>query len=223
MIYHLDEPVADPAAISSFLICKEARKQNIKVLMSGQGGDEVFCGYPWHLGAHLAERYRKIPAPMRKLGEAIIRKLPAGSSGKLAGPLRRVRKFCASASEGFEGSLLGFLSYAGRSDLEGLLGERYGEASANGQPHRLHKSLLEESKNLHYVNRMLHLDMGTFLPSLNLNYTDKTSMAHGTEVRVPLIDNEIVDFMGKVHTKPENKGSGKEILAQEVPREGAST
>src|ERR1051326_7196546 len=49
IIWHLDDPIADPAAITSYLICQAARQQDTKVLLSGQGGDEVFCGYPWHL------------------------------------------------------------------------------------------------------------------------------------------------------------------------------
>ena len=197
VVWHLDEPIADPAAIASYLICKEARVRGIKVLLSGQGGDEVFCGYPWHAGAHLAQKYRKAPVFLRMPFEKMIGLLPASGGGRFAGLFRRARKFTASASRDFEQSLLGFLSYSNDQELSGLFGERYHAASKGGWPHREHLSILENSRDLDHINRLLHLDLQTFLPSLNLAYTDKTSMAHGVEVRVPLIDNQIVDFMAR--------------------------
>jgi asparagine synthase (glutamine-hydrolysing) len=205
VVYHLDEPIADPAAISSYLICREARAQNIKVLLSGQGGDEVFCGYPWHLGAHLAARWRKVPRPLRRMAEGAVKLLPATGGGRLSGTFRRVRKFAADASQDFEPGLLGFLSYAG-DQLPALAGERMRAAMAQGWPHVTHRAQLAKSRTLSPVNRLLHLDMGTFLPSLNLNYTDKTSMAHSVEVRVPFLDNEVVDWAGRIHTSWKMQG-----------------
>ena len=206
VIYHLDEPIADPAAISSYLICREAKAQNIKVLLSGQGGDEVFCGYPWHLGAHLAARWRKVPGPLRRMAEGAVKLLPATGGGRFSGPFRRARKFAADASQDFDPCILGFLSYAG-DQLPALAGERIQAALSQGWPHVTHRAQLAKSQSLSPINRLLHLDMGTFLPSLNLNYTDKTSMAHGVEVRVPFLDNEVVDWAGRIHTSWKMQGS----------------
>jgi len=72
--------------------------------------------------------------------------------------------------------------------------------------------LLGETQGQHFINRMLHLDMETFLPSLNLAYTDKTSMAFGVEVRVPYIDNELVDFMSGVPPELKMKGTVRKYL-----------
>lgn len=212
VIYHLDEPVADPAAISNYLICREAREQGIKVLLSGQGGDEVFCGYPWHLGAVMAARWRKVPGLLRRMAEGAVKLLPATGGGRFAGTFRRARKFAADASQEFEPGLLGFLSYAGEQ-LPALAGERMQQAMAQGWPHVAHREQLAKSRSLSPVNRLLHLDMGTFLPSLNLNYTDKTSMAHGVEVRVPFLDNDLVDWANRIPTAWKLHGrTGKRIL-----------
>ena len=225
VVWQMDEPIADPAAISSILICEEAKRQGVKVLLSGQGGDEVFCGYPWHLGAHLASRYRKVPMSIRALIETIGLNLPAAGVGALTGPSRRLRKFLQSASGSFEDSILGFLSYAREEDLQGLFGEEgLSRASRRGQPHVLHRRLLEESAEFDDINRLLYLDFGTFLPSLNLTYTDKTSMAHGVEVRVPLIDNEIVDYMAKRDPRLKLNGRSrkyllKKCLEKDLPRD----
>jgi len=218
VIWHLDDPIADPAAITSYLICQAAREQGIKVLLSGQGGDEVFCGYPWHLAVQLARYYDRMPKSVRGVLESWLGKLPAAKGGPMTATFRRLRKFNHSASLGFEDRLIGFLSYAYEDNLDGLFGERYTHLIAAGAPQRAHCELLRKSKSWHYINRMLHLDMGTFLPSLNLTYTDKTSMAFGVEVRVPYIDNEVVDFMTKVPPELKMRGTVRKYLMKEALR-----
>jgi asparagine synthase (glutamine-hydrolysing) len=123
-----------------------------------------------------------------------------------------LRKFNASASFGFEERLIGFLSYAYPDSLTGLLGERFAGKIENGGAERTHRETLMRSRDWHYINRMLHLDMETFLPSLNLAYTDKTSMAFGVEVRVPYIDNEVVDFMSAVPPELKMRGTVRKHL-----------
>ncbi|PYM12145.1 MAG: asparagine synthase (glutamine-hydrolyzing) [Verrucomicrobia bacterium] len=216
VIWHLDDPIADPAAITSYLICQAARQQNTKVLLSGQGGDEVFCGYPWHLAIQLSRYYDRLPAAVRALLQKLLNRLPAAKGGPLTATFRRLRKFNNSASLEFEDRLIGFLSYAYTENLHGLLGERYAEAISAGLPERTHWELLKKSARCHYIDRMLHLDMGTFLPSLNLAYTDKTSMAFGVEVRVPYIDNEIVDFMAAVPPDLKMRGTVRKYLMKQA-------
>ena len=116
--------IADPAAITSYLICQAARQQDTKVLLSGQGGDEVFCGYPWHLAIHLSRYYDRLPKAIRASLEKLLNKLPAAKGGPLTATFRRLRKFNNSASLEFEDRLIGFLSYAYGENLSGLLGVR---------------------------------------------------------------------------------------------------
>ena len=218
VIWHLDDPIADPAAITSYLICQAARQQNTKVLLSGQGGDEVFCGYPWHLAVQLSRYYDRLPKPARVALEKLLGRLPAAKGGPLTATFRRLRKFNNSASLAFEERLIGFLSYAYVENLQGLLGEHYAAPINAGLPERTHRELLKKSGGWHYIDRMLHLDMGTFLPSLNLAYTDKTSMAFGVEVRVPYIDNEIVDFMAAVPPSLKMRRTVRKYLLKQALR-----
>ncbi len=218
VIWHLEDPIADPAGITSYLICQAARQQDTKVLLSGQGGDEVFCGYPWHLAIHLSRYYDRLPKAIRALIEKLLNQLPAAKGGPLTATFRRLRKFNNSASLEFEDRLIGFLSYAYGENLSGLLGERYAGSINAGLPERSHWELLKRSSRWHYIDRMLHLDMGTFLPSLNLAYTDKTSMAFGVEVRVPYIDNEVVDFMSGVPPELKMRGTTRKYLMKQALR-----
>lgn len=212
VIWHLDDPIADPAAITSYLICQAARQQGTKVLLSGQGGDEVFCGYPWHLAVQISRYYDRLPKTVRRLAESVLGTLPAAKGGPLTATFRRLRKFGGSVPLGFEDRLIGFLSYASSDNLHGLFGEQFADSINHGVAERAHRDLLERSNDWHYINRLLHLDMGTFLPSLNLMYTDKTSMAFGVEVRVPYIDNEIVDFMTTVPPELKMRGTTRKYL-----------
>ena len=216
VIWHLDDPIADPAAITSYLICQAAREEGTKVLLSGQGGDEVFCGYPWHLAVQLSRQYDRLPKAVRGVVENILNRLPAAQGGPLTATFRRLRKFSSSAPLEFEERLIGFLSYAYDDNLRGLFGDEFGGLIQTGTADRTHKELLRQSVSSHYINRMLHLDMGTFLPSLNLMYTDKTSMAFGVEVRVPYIDNEVVDFMAKVPPELKMRGTTRKYLMKQA-------
>ncbi len=212
IIWHLDDPIADPAAITSFLISRAARERGTKVLLSGQGGDEVFCGYPWHLAAQLSRWCDHLPKGARKFVESSLNHLPAAKGGALGATFRRLRKINASAWLPFEDRLIGFLSYAYAGNLHGLLGDRFRAQIDQGVAERSHREFLQKSANWHYINRMLHLDMGTFLPALNLAYTDKTSMAFGVEVRVPYIDNEVVDFMARIPPELKMRGTTRKHL-----------
>ncbi len=216
IIWHLDDPIADPAAITSYLVCQAARSENTKVLLSGQGGDEVFCGYPWHLAVQLSRYFNALPKPARDLVGGILKRLPAAKGGPLTGTFRRLRKFSSNAPFDFETQLIGFLSYAYNEHLHGLFGPAYSERIQAGVAEHAHLQLLRQSKDWNYIQRMLHLDMGTFLPSLNLMYTDKTSMAFGVEVRVPLLDNQVVDFMASVPPELKIKGASRKYLFKQA-------
>ena len=218
VIWHLDDPIADPAAITSYLICQAARQHDTKVLLSGQGGDEVFCGYPWHLAVQISRYYDRMPRALRGLLEKALARLPAAKGGAMTATFRRLRKFSTSASGDFESRLIGFLSYAYDDNLRGLFGSGYGDLIDAGTAEKAHRAFLGQSSSWHYINRMLHLDMGTFLPSLNLMYTDKTSMAFGVEVRVPYIDNALVDFMAAVPPELKMRGMTRKYLMKQALR-----
>src|SRR5438105_313176 len=90
IIWHLDDPIGDPAAITSYLVCQAARSENTKVLLSGQGGDGVFCGYPVHLAVQLSRYFNAMPKPARDILGGLFNRLPAAKGGILTGTFRRL-------------------------------------------------------------------------------------------------------------------------------------
>src|SRR5690606_33989081 len=82
MTHHLDEPIGDPAAINSYLICTAARAAGVKVLLSGMGADELFAGYRKHLANRIGVGYRKVPGPVRHAVAAAVDRMPVASASR---------------------------------------------------------------------------------------------------------------------------------------------
>ncbi|MDP7034133.1 MAG: asparagine synthase (glutamine-hydrolyzing) [Planctomycetota bacterium] len=194
VVWHLDDPVADPAAISTLLICRAAR-ESLTVLLSGMGGDEVFAGYPRHLAHRVAEIYNHVPRWIRRgLVAPTVRSLPGSGPGRLATLGRNAQKFLRSAESSFEDRYLGFGTYFGISGKERLYRPEVRESLARHDAFSIHREHLAGGEGLDPIDRMLSLDLATFLPCLNLAYTDRLSMAVGAEVRVPFLDHELVEY-----------------------------
>jgi asparagine synthase (glutamine-hydrolysing) len=195
-IWHLEEPIADPAAISTYLICREARRE-MPVMLSGMGGDEVFAGYPRHLAWRISRALATLPRPLRlALEHAAAPVARPGSPGRLRGPRRNLWKFMRAAGLEPLDRYLSFSSYYSEAELRQLLVP--GVVEAGYDPLALHRSYLMTDHGGDELSRLLYLDAKTFLPCLNLAYTDKMGMAASVEVRVPLLDDDLVDLAAKI-------------------------
>jgi asparagine synthase (glutamine-hydrolysing) len=198
LIWHLDEPIADPAAITTYLICSAGRER-LTVILSGMGADEIFAGYPRHLAAQLTRPADHLPRALRgALRSALDGRLTMGKPGRLRGPRRNAMKLLRGLDQPFMDRYLTYCSYYRPEELSGLLSsELSGELGAHDPFHR-HREYAARVADEGWLNRLLYVDIKTFLPSLNLAYTDRMSMAASTEVRVPLLDDELVELASRV-------------------------
>jgi asparagine synthase (glutamine-hydrolysing) len=220
LVRHMDEPVADPAIITSFLICRAARER-LTVLISGMGGDEVFAGYPRHAAVKIAEAYNLIPT---FLSRPVVAALPGARPGRFTALFRNTKKLARSAALPERERYLGFGTYFTQDEKRELYCGDLREAAAGFDPYCEHRKYFDRVAGEDFVNQMLYLDLKTFLPCLNLTYTDKTSMASSMEVRVPLLDHELVELSARVPARLKLKGfTGKYILKRAaeawLPRE----
>ena len=198
LIWHLDEPVADPAIISTFLICSAAR-ESLTVILSGMGGDEIFAGYPRHLAARLGMFADALPKAARaSIRRGVERRIDLGRPGRLRGPRRNLRKLVNGLELDPAQRYLTYCSYYRREELERLLSPDLRTELRGHDPFRRHLSYLDRVSGEHWLNQILYLDQKTFLPCLNLTYTDKMGMAASAEVRVPLLDDEMVALASRV-------------------------
>ncbi|MGW8375283.1 asparagine synthase (glutamine-hydrolyzing) [Streptomyces sp. ODS28] len=190
MTYSLDEPIGDPAAINTFLICSAAREAGVKVMLSGMGADELFAGYRKHLANLIALRYQRVPRPVRHGLSAAVDRLPVASARRGYRSVRFAKRFLSFADLPEETAFRRSYTMYDRNellalidpDLAGTVDDVLGE----------HADVYEDNALDDFVNRMCLGDARMFLPGLNLAYTDRSSMAASTEVRVPYVDVEVV-------------------------------
>jgi len=212
LVYHTDEPIADPAIISSYLISKAA-KETLTVLLSGVGSDEIFAGYPRQLAMKFAGVSDFIPQFVRSpLMKTISNLLPGGLPGKFTAPLRNAKKFTKSAALDFEQRYLGFGTYFTDQAKQKLYSEDLQKATRDFDPYKYHLRYFERVKGAEPLNRLLYVDMKTFLPCLNLAYTDKTSMAANLEVRVPFLNLEMLNLAARIPVQFKLKGMKRKYI-----------
>ena len=198
LVRHLDDPIADPAAVTTYLICSAA-SERLKVILSGMGGDEVFAGYPRYPAARIAGFADAIPAPLRRaLRTASEGRLTLGPPGRLR-PLRRnLMKLLRGIDQPPQDRYLVYCSYYRPEELQRLVHGDLRAAIQSHDPFRHHREYFDRVRDQPWLNQMLYVDAKTFLPCLNLAYTDKMSMAASTEVRVPLLDDEVVSHAARI-------------------------
>jgi asparagine synthase (glutamine-hydrolysing) len=198
LVRHLDDPVADPAAVTTYLICSAA-SERLKVILSGMGGDEVFAGYPRYVAARLAGIADVIPASLRRmLRTASEGRLTMGPPGRLRAVRRNLMKLLRGIDQSPQDRYLVYCSYYRPEELERLLNGDLRAAIWTHDPFHHHREYFDRVRDQPWLNQMLYVDAKTFLPCLNLAYTDKMSMAASTEVRVPLLDDEVVSHAARI-------------------------
>ncbi len=216
LVWQLDEPQADPAALNTFFICQMARSQGITVLLSGAGGDDIFTGYRRHR-ALVSERYWDwMPLPARQalagLSNLAPRRRPWG---------RRLSKAFRQAASPSRERLLGYFQWMEPEVLASLWSSDIRAMRRQPDSNKVFRDALESlTPGVPQLNQMLYLEAKYFLCDHNLNYTDKMSMAAGVEVRVPFLDPDLVSFATRLPLDFKQRGAeGKWIFKRAMERD----
>lgn len=213
LAFTLDEPQADPAPLYVEAISKQARADGVPVLLSGAGGDDLFSGYRRHVAAKL----RVLAGPLRGLVDLAPGVAQGGAFGR---KFARLKGLMGGSNEAF---LKACFEFNG-PDLATACLSGDARAAAAQRPNEWWGNAVDAGKGTSLVERVIRLERFGFLPDHNLNYTDKASMAHGVEVRVPFLDPRLIAFADglptdwKVHGL-EPKWLLKRAVEPRVPRE----
>ncbi len=218
MIYHLDEPQADPSPINVMFIAQQARQDGYKVLLSGTGGDDIFSGYRRHWALKMEQMWSWLPGFLRTGVSNRLQKtdglLPMEGWLFRQPWFRRFRKAAGGAGLSGENRLIEYFFWSSdqirRSLYTGDMAAQLADADT-AAPFR--KSLSRIPNENSPLNRMLYLEAKHFLADHNLNYTDKASMAMGVETRVPLLDTDLVNYATLIPPRfKQNLRNGKAIF-----------
>ncbi|HEX8185259.1 MAG TPA: asparagine synthase (glutamine-hydrolyzing) [Blastocatellia bacterium] len=197
LVYHMDEPVADPAIITAYLVNREARK-TVTVLLSGVGGDELFAGYRKHAGQKFLRQYQRIPGALRqKLIEPLVMALPSMRGTPIKGHVRLAKKMARSGSLSSRDYFLMNSTYLTEEQKALLYAPGVRERINGAGAWSRHLEYFEEVAGADFLNQMLYVDTKAFMVSLNLTYNDKMSMASSVEVRVPFLDWELAEWVAR--------------------------
>jgi asparagine synthase (glutamine-hydrolysing) len=187
----MDEPTADPAMLTAYLVCREASK-DVTVLLSGVGGDELFAGYRKHVAHYWAQF---APKSLRHLAGKAARRLPHLRDTRFKGHMRLAKKMLRSASSPQEQRFIANCTYLDDAQLNALYARDVRRDLIGHGAELEHRSAFERVDHADFLNQMLYLDTKIFMTSLNLTYNDKMSMASSVEVRVPFLNRELAEYV----------------------------
>ncbi|HVO30015.1 MAG TPA: asparagine synthase (glutamine-hydrolyzing), partial [bacterium] len=198
MAWHLDEPFGDSSAIPTWLVSRLAAS-HLKVVLSGDGGDELFAGYDRYRVEGRERRFDRVPALLRRAAGAVARAMPVGMRGR-----ERLRHHALAGRERY----LDACSIFRTEELRRLLTH---EARA-----QLEAPELEGSA--HWLSRLQNFDLHGYLPLDILTKVDRMSMAHSLEARVPFLDHTVVEFAATIPADSHlyEDGRTKRVLKEAV-------
>ena len=201
VIASLEEPVATASIIPMYHVCKRAR-EDVKVVLMGQGPDELFGGYKRHLGVHYSQYWRSLPGWVRTPISKALASLPRNetikrglSSLQIADRTRMYQNVFSLLPGGLIDNLF----------QDGALPDKAGDKILD-----CWDDLLPLMKNTDELGGLQFLEIRSSLPDELLMYGDKLSMAHGLEARVPYLDHEVVEYVERLPASYKVRwGSGK--------------
>lgn len=177
IVWHLDDPVADPALVPLYYVAMKASEQ-VKVVVSGEGADELFAGYPIYREPQSLRMFDPLPDRVRHGVRAVARVIPEGVRG---------RDFLRRGGTPIEERYIGNAHMFTEAEKRHLM-HRYDEAVDYRD---ITAPRYAETEGLDDVQRMQYIDLSTWLPGDILRKADRMSMAHSLEVRVPFLDPRV--------------------------------
>jgi asparagine synthase (glutamine-hydrolysing) len=219
MIWHLDEP-SDPIAACMFQAAALA-SQHVKVVLGGDGGDELFAGFDRYRGLAYADLYARVPALLRlRLFEPLLNRLPDTFSYKNRTQqllwLHSLARLSDSAGRYAEATTFFRFNHQAK---EALLGRDVWRQVAHLDSAAVITRAFEQAPADDAVDRMLYTDYVTRLPEHSLMLTDRMSMAHGLEMRSPFLDHELVMLLASVDSRMKVRGRELKFILRRLARD----
>ncbi|HLG23233.1 MAG TPA: asparagine synthase (glutamine-hydrolyzing) [Candidatus Manganitrophaceae bacterium] len=211
IVESFDEPFADDAAIPTYFISEMARKK-VTVALSGLGGDEAFGGYERYLGFQLSRLYEKIPGMIR---ENVVGKLIGALPERYAAGARvnHLKRFVRSSSADPGRRYLGYVSKISPRHEGSLFSESAGDYRAAFDAAKKRFLSHFDSPNAEDpLNKAFYCDIKTYLPEDILACTDRLSMRHSLEVRVPFLDHRLLEYCATIPPEIKMKNFQKKYL-----------
>jgi asparagine synthase (glutamine-hydrolysing) len=207
LVSHFDEPFADSSAIPTWYVSEVARR-HVTVVLSGDGGDELFGGYDRYLPHPRVVAFdRYAPQGLRRVAAMAGATLPHGARG---------RNFLRHVARSDRGRYLDAIRYFSTDEKPVLLSADVRAALGAVDPETRLARHFERYAALEWPSQMMRFDLETYLPDDVLTKVDRMSMAHSIESRVPLLDNEVIDFASSLPATLKIRNGRRKHVLKEV-------
>ena len=192
-----DEPFADSSAIPNYYLAKETKKI-VTVALSGLGGDEMAAGYERYLGMKIAKHYNLVPKIFRKeIIKKLVNKIPDSKDGSHIN--HRLKRFVNTSELPFIERYFNIITTIDENEKRDLFTKDFlNTITTKCEAIRYFERYDQECDLKNNLNRILYLDLNTYLVDDLLTLTDRTSMAHSLEVRVPFLDHNLVEYFAQI-------------------------
>ncbi len=212
LVWYYDEPFADSSAVPTWWLSKFTR-QEVTVALTGDGGDELFAGYPQHLATRLADYFDRLPAPLRWLGTASFwQRLPGGRRQR--GRIRQFKRLVEALGLEPAQRHLQWIAIFNETRRAQLYNEQW-ITQLGGDPVVHLAAAMQTASGRDPVTRGSLADLLTYLPGDLMTKVDVASMAHGLECRSPFLDHRVVEFAAGLPVSWKIRwGRGKWLLRQ---------
>ena len=212
LLWHMDEPVADSALVTTYLVSEFAR-QDVKVILSGVGGDELFGGYRRYWSEYLAHKYRRLPRLLREsLLVPLAGALPSDRHSKWLDRSRLVKSFLRHAELDADARYERFMRVFSPDHLSRICpGAQVHESAAVTRA-------FTGTATDDAVQRLIEVDLQTQLPDDLLLLTDRMSMATSLECRVPLLDDRLLDLSRRMPGAMKVRGTKLKLVLKQALR-----
>jgi asparagine synthase (glutamine-hydrolysing) len=209
-----DEPFGNNSALAAYLCARLAREAGVRVLLAGDGGDEIFGGNERYRRDRILSRYYLIPAPIRQgLVEPIVRGFPAEAPGLRGKARRYVERACLPNPERFYST-----EFFVNQNRRRLLHPDFQAATTANWPLQVARRHYEAVSGAAELNRLLYVDLKITLADNDLFKVVRTAEAAGIGVRFPMLDHPLVEFMATLPAWHKVRGTEKRYLFKQAFR-----
>lgn len=214
LVEHYGEPYADSSSIATYYVSNETRK-HVTVALNGDGGDESFAGYERYFAMQLAERYRRIPAILRKgFIEHVVRLIPTSELKRSR--IRDLKRFVKAASLSRVSRYFQWTSAIDSKLKDEIYTTEFKHNVANSDSTSILEKWFTKSNGLGVIDATMFTDQMTYLPNDLLVKVDIASMANSLEARSPFLDHKVIEFAASLPESVKIRGTETKYLLKKV-------
>jgi asparagine synthase (glutamine-hydrolysing) len=207
LVWYLDEPFGDTSAIATYIVSKLAA-EHVKVVLTGDGGDELFAGYDKYLVEQRERAYDRVPASLRKMAAAVGYAMPEGMPG---------RRFLRHLALDGHRRYLDASTLFHAEEMGSLFQDDALEQLSGCEPWADSLSSLDKD-GCDWISAAQYCDLNNYLPLDVLTKVDRMTMAHSIEARPPLLDHHVVEFAARIPTRLRLRGGTTKYLLKQAMR-----